>query len=264
MLYDADKIKDLASTPNEGDLYEAQRQIFLDPNDPDIQTAALKAGISHDWIEAAKASPIYRMISKWKIALPLHPEFRTLPMVWYVPPLSPIAQAVDVGKLSVKGFIPDVESLRIPMQYLANLLAAGNVKPVVDALSRLLAERTILRKYSDAAGISQFLTCEILPEQLEGIEEINELKALGLTVQDVCDMHRLLAIADFKDRFVVPSANRNNTASMLLQGTQGYNLGGGEDMRRRADTIFGGPMNRKIIPLFEEYQRAPDSTQEGK
>lgn len=264
MLYDADKIKDLASTPNEGDLYEAQRQIFLDPNDPDIQAAALKAGISHDWIEAAKASPIYRMISKWKIALPLHPEFRTLPMVWYVPPLSPIAQAVDVGKLSVKGFIPDVESLRIPMQYLANLLAAGNVKPVVDALSRLLAERTILRKYSDAAGISQFLTCEILPEQLEGIEEINELKALGLTVQDVCDMHRLLAIADFKDRFVVPSANRNNTASMLLQGTQGYNLGGGEDMRRRADTIFGGPMNRKIIPLFEEYQRAPDSTQEGK
>lgn len=79
------------------------------------------------------------------------------------------------------------------MQYLANLLAAGNVKPVVDALSRLLAERTILRKYSDAAGICQFLTCEILPEQLEGIEEINELKALGLTVQDVCDMHRLLA-----------------------------------------------------------------------
>lgn len=67
------------------------------------------------------------------------------------------------------------------MQYLANLLAAGNVKPVVDALSRLLAERTILRKYSDAAGISQFLTCEILPEQLEGIEEINELKALGLS-----------------------------------------------------------------------------------
>ena len=129
------------------------------------------------------------MISKWKIALPLHPEFRTLPMVWYVPPLSPIAQAVDVGKLSMKGFIPDVQSLRVPMQYLANLLAGGNVKPVVEALSRLLAERTILRKYSDNAGTSQFLTCEILPEQLQGIEEINELKALGLTVQDVCDMH---------------------------------------------------------------------------
>lgn len=75
-------------------------------------------------------------------------------------------------------------------------------------------------------------------------------------------MHRLLAIADFKDRFVVPSAN-SNTTSMLLQGTQGYNLGGGEDMRRRADTIFGGPMNRKIIPLLKNIsvRRTP---QEGK
>lgn len=86
----------------------------------------------------------------------------------------------------MKGFIPDVHSLRVPMQYLANLLAGGNIKPVVEALSRLLAERTILRKYSDNAGTSQFLTCEILPEQLQGIEETNELKALGLTVQDVC------------------------------------------------------------------------------
>ena len=157
-----------------------------------------------------------------------------------------------------------VQSLRVPMQYLANLLAGGNTKPVIEALSRLLAERTILRKYSDEAGTSQFLTCEILPEQLQDIEEVNELKALGLTVQDICDMHRLLAIADFKDRFVVPSANRNTEAAVLLQGTQGYNLGGGENMRRRADSLFGGPMNRKIIPLFEEYQRAPDSTQEGK
>lgn len=68
----------------------------------------------------------------------------------------------------MKDFIPDVQSLRVPMQYLANLLAGGNIKPVVEALSRLLAERTILRKYSDNAGTSQFLTCGILPEQLHG------------------------------------------------------------------------------------------------
>ncbi|XNM60913.1 hypothetical protein ACLK1T_29660 [Escherichia coli] len=30
------------------------------------------------------------MAMEWKLALPLHPEYRTLPMVWYVPPLSPI------------------------------------------------------------------------------------------------------------------------------------------------------------------------------
>ena len=33
----------------------------------------------------------------WKVALPLHPEYRTLPMVWYVPPLSPISAAANVS-----------------------------------------------------------------------------------------------------------------------------------------------------------------------
>lgn len=30
-----------------------------------------------------------------KVALPLHPEFRTVPMVWYIPPLSPVVDAVS-------------------------------------------------------------------------------------------------------------------------------------------------------------------------
>jgi len=29
---------------------------------------------------------VYKMAMDWKVAFPLHPEFRTLPMVWYVPP----------------------------------------------------------------------------------------------------------------------------------------------------------------------------------
>lgn len=256
MLYDADRIKEMASTENPEDLYEAQRSIFLDPNDPKIETAALEAGISPDWITAAKNSPIYKMISQWKIALPLHPEFRTLPMVWYVPPLSPIAHAVDEGKITYKGLIPDVESLRIPMQYLANMLTAGNLQPVVEALKKLLAERALLRAYSESEGISQFLTCEILPEQLGKFPEAETIKALALSLQDVCDMHRLLAIADHKDRFVVPTANRNAKASLKMQGSEGFNAGGGENHRQRAAKIFGGPMNRKIVPIFEQYHRA--------
>lgn len=35
------------------------------------------------------------MIIDWKIALPLHPEYRTMPMVWYIPPLSPIMNMVE-------------------------------------------------------------------------------------------------------------------------------------------------------------------------
>jgi nitrate reductase / nitrite oxidoreductase, beta subunit len=34
VLYDADRIEEAASVADEGDLYEAQLKIFLDPNDP--------------------------------------------------------------------------------------------------------------------------------------------------------------------------------------------------------------------------------------
>jgi nitrate reductase beta subunit len=62
----------------------------------------------------------------WKVALPLHPEYRTLPMVWYVPPLSPITAAANAGQVGTNGEIPDVNQLRIPVKYLANLLTAGD------------------------------------------------------------------------------------------------------------------------------------------
>ena len=65
------------------------------------------------------------MAMEWKVAFPLHPEYRTLPMVWYVPPLSPIQSAAEAGKIGVDGDIPDVRSLRIPVRYLATAVQMG-------------------------------------------------------------------------------------------------------------------------------------------
>ena len=48
-------------------------------------------------IEAAQKSPVYQFVKKWGIALPLHPEFRTLPMLFYVPPLGPVLAKVENG-----------------------------------------------------------------------------------------------------------------------------------------------------------------------
>ena len=97
------------------------------------------------WLEAARNSPVYKMAIEWKIAFPLHPEYRTLPMVWYVPPLSPIQAQAEAGELGVNGAIPDVGKLRIPLRYLANLLTAGEEAPVRLALERLLAMRAYMR-----------------------------------------------------------------------------------------------------------------------
>src|SRR5665647_407059 len=145
VLYDADRIEEAASKPDERDLYQAQLDIFLNPNDPAVIAEAERQGIPHAWLEAAKTSPIWKMAVEWKVALPLHPEYRTLPMVWYVTPLSPITSAASAGKIGLDGEMPDVKSLRIPMKYLANLLTAGDEKPVTLALERMLAMRAYMR-----------------------------------------------------------------------------------------------------------------------
>lgn len=99
LLYDADRIEEAASTEREVDLYERQCEVFLDPHDPSVIEEALKQGIPQNVIDAAQRSPVYKMAMDWKLALPLHPEYRTLPMVWYVPPLSPIQSYADAGGL---------------------------------------------------------------------------------------------------------------------------------------------------------------------
>jgi nitrate reductase beta subunit len=101
LLYDADRIAEAASVAAEKDLYQAQLDIFLDPNDPAV--IAARAGHPGQLAGAAKQSPVYKMAMDWKLALPLHPEYRTLPMVWYVPPLSPIQSAAERGRVGMSG-----------------------------------------------------------------------------------------------------------------------------------------------------------------
>jgi nitrate reductase beta subunit len=117
MLYDADRIEELASTTNEKDLYEAQCRIFLDPNDPKVIEAARRDDVPEDWIEAARKSPIWKMAMDWKIAFPMHPEFRTLPMVRAA--LSPVQSQVDQAP-PPKPTVAPSPTLGMPMKYLAN------------------------------------------------------------------------------------------------------------------------------------------------
>ncbi|MBW1212659.1 nitrate reductase subunit beta [Pantoea allii] len=192
LLYDADKIADAASTENEHDLYQRQCDIFLDPNDPAVIEEALRQDIPQSVIDAAQASPVWKMAMDWKLALPLHPEYRTLPMVWYVPPLSPVQLVADAGLLEADASVlPDVESLRIPVQYLANLLTAGDTAPVLRALKRMIAMRHYKRS-----------------QTVDGVTDTRALEEVGLSMQQAEEMYRYLAIANYEDRFVIPSSHR--------------------------------------------------------
>lgn len=191
LLYDADKILSAASTADEQDLYQRQTEVFLDPNDPQVIAEALQQGIPQNVLEAAQNSPVWKLAMEWKLALPLHPEYRTLPMVWYVPPLSPLQSAAESGMLESEGVLPAVEQLRIPLRYLANMLTAGDTAPVLSALKRMMA----MRHYKRA-------------QTVEGITDTRALEETGLTAEQAEEMYRYLAIANYEDRFVVPSGHR--------------------------------------------------------
>ncbi len=50
--------------------------------------------------------PVYKLVKRWKVALPLHPEFETEPNVFYIPPLSPPRFNED-GTLNDQPRIPE-------------------------------------------------------------------------------------------------------------------------------------------------------------
>jgi nitrate reductase beta subunit len=192
VLYDVDRVLEAASVEDEKDLYEAHRQILLDPTDPEVIAGARAEGISDEWIEAAQRSPVYALINTYKVALPLHPEFRTVPMVWYIPPLSPVVDAVsrdghdgeELGNL-----FGALEALRIPIQYLAELFTAGDTAVVEGVLRRLAAMRSYMRDIN--------LGRETQPHIPQ---------AVGMTEEQMYQMYRLLALAKYEERYVIPTA----------------------------------------------------------
>jgi len=212
LLYDADRIAMAASTDSVQDLYQEQLDTFLDPHDPDVRQAARAEGIPDSWLKAATDSPVYKMAIDWKIAFPLHPEYRTLPMVWYVPPLSPVLSAANSGELPLKDGIADVHSLRIPVTYLANLLTAGKEEPIVLALRRMLGMRGYMR--------SRLIEKEPRKELLA---------AMNMSREEVEAMYQLMAIANYEDRYVIPAAGRETALEnpAAERGGCGFGFGNG-------------------------------------
>ena len=127
------------------------------------------------------------------MALPLHPEYRTMPMVWYIPPLSPVVDVVkDTGHdAEDKGnLFAAIDALRIPVEYLANLFTAGDVGPVNGVLRKLAAMRSFMRDIN-----------------LGGDPDASIAEAVGMDAESMYEMFRLLAIAKYDERYVIPTAH---------------------------------------------------------
>ncbi|MDA8086932.1 MAG: hypothetical protein M0Z75_09550, partial [Nitrospiraceae bacterium] len=155
-------------------------------------------------------------------ALPLHPEFRTLPMLFYVPSLLPVAAIVEGGLYNTgSDYFGGV--MRAPLKYLASLFAAGDGREIERINRKLVA----VRVYRRAQSVG-----DIDAKKAEGV-----LEAAGLSPQAAEDIYRLTALAGFEDRFVVPPFMRERMVEVL------------EDPQRRKEDAGAGYL-RKIRRRF--------------
>jgi len=106
---------------------------------------------------------------------------------------------------------PAIDELRIPVQYLANILTAGDEDVIRLVLKRLAAMRSHMRRAT-------------LGEEPD--PEIG--RAVGMSAHEIEDMYRLLAIAKYDDRYVIPLAHREVADNLTArQGGCGLDFVGG-------------------------------------
>ena len=202
LLYDASRIEEVAKRPPE-ELVEAQRSLILDPNDPEVIAAARANGIHDSVIESAQKSPVYKFVKIWKIALPPHIEFRTLPMLFYVPPMAPVMSSRDDGAVKniSDDLFHDIDDARVPMKFFANMFGAGHEGVVRYALRKQKAVRWFRRAVT--VGDVPMAVAERMLREAECSRD--EAEAI----------YRLTSLCTFDDRFVIPPMHREEAIEMM-------------------------------------------------
>ncbi len=208
LLYDADQIPAAAMVPDH-ELVEAQNAAILDPEDPQVIAAAKANGIDDGWIAVAKKSPLYKFVKVWNLALPLHPEFRTMAMMYYVPPLSPVVSFVEESlfRLDLAEGEHDFElfhrldAARLPVKYLANLFSAGNEAPIRLSLRKMLAVRIYMRRKTVDGSVDEG-TLALLDEA-------------GTSASEAEAIYHLTTQPTLEERFVLPPYHREMSVESM-------------------------------------------------
>jgi nitrate reductase beta subunit len=222
LLYDADLIKWAAEGPDE-EMFDRQKEIILDPFDPAVIKAAKENGVDEGWIDSAQQSPVYKFVKVWNMAVPLHAEYRTLAMMFYIPPLSPVVSTIEEGLVRLDiareqidfELFNSLEKARMPIQYLANLFSGGNEEVIEKILKKMLAVRIYKRRESvegiiDEATLAMVESADTTPEEIEAI-------------------YRLSTLPTIAERFVFPPYHREMAAEAIY----------GDPLARKGDVGLG-------------------------
>jgi nitrate reductase beta subunit len=201
LLYDADQIPHAADVSDD-ELIAAQRAMILDPFDPKVIASAKANGIEAGWIESAQLSPAYKFVKEWELALPLHPEFRTMVMMYYIPPLSPVVSVMEKSLFRLDLAQEDcdfelfdrLDAARLPVKYLANLFTAGDEGMMRTVLRKLLAVRIYMRR-------------KTVDGEVDAVAR-NTLAEAGLTEKQAIAIYQLTTLPTMEERFVFPPYHR--------------------------------------------------------
>jgi nitrate reductase beta subunit len=202
VLYDADRIQEVAHLSREA-LIEGQRSLILDPFDLEVIKNARKNGMQDSIIKAAQRSPVYKYVKLWKLALPPHIEFGTLPMLFYVPPLAPVMASLsgDIVNSVSSDLFHDINEARVPIKFLANLFGSGCEEEVTYALRKQKAVRWYRRAVT--VGDVDMKTAELM------------LSEADCNIREAEAIYELTSISALDDRFVIPPAHREEAIEAL-------------------------------------------------
>src|SRR5664279_3725506 len=129
-----------------------------------------------------------------------------MPMVWYIPPLSPVVDVVKetaADAEDTRTLFAAIDQLRIPVEYLAELFSAGDIAPVQTVLRRLAAMRSYMRDIN-------------MGQEPDG----SIPTAVGMSEEAIYDMYRLLAIAKYDERYVIPSGHSEQAHNLEELATE--------------------------------------------
>jgi len=102
-----------------------------------------------------------------------------------------------------KNLFAAIDSLRIPVEYLAELFTAGDVAPVNAVLRKLAAMRSYMRDINLGREPQPAIPASV-----------------GMDEESVYDMYRLLALAKYDERYVIPPAHAEQAHNLEELATE--------------------------------------------
>ena len=201
LLYDADRVEAAARCRRARPARRSARPLPR-PRRPRRRRRALADGISPDWIEHAQRSPVHALVARYKVALPLHPEYRTCR--W-----SGTSRHSHRSSTHSKA----TATRPTPTTFSPPWTACGSrssTSPTCSPQATPTSSETCSESWQPCAATCESSRCCTRATSVS--------RTVGMTGQELEDMYRLLAIAKYEERYVIPQAHAELADRLAEQG----------------------------------------------